>query len=69
MNEETKVTAECRPCRIKEFLERQHTPFEKGLMVAASMITGVLIGLALSPVKGGIEISIGSHNGCENTKS
>lgn len=66
MNEETKVSAECRPCKIKAFFEREHTPLEKGMMVAAGVVTGIVIGLAISQVQGGIEVSIGSHNGCGN---
>ncbi len=58
----------CRPCRIKAFLEREHTPAEKGVMAAAALLTGVALGLFLAPATDGIhlEISIGSHNGCYN---
>lgn len=68
MTEETKMVAECKPCKIKTFLERQHTPAEKGLIIVAGVLTGVLIGLAIAPATGGIEISVGSHNGSENNK-
>lgn len=50
-------------CRIRRFFEREHTPVEKGLMIAAGFAAGLAAGLLLSPVKGGIEISVGSHNG------
>lgn len=58
----------CKPCRIKAFLEREHTPAEKGVMAAAALLTGVAVGLLLAPATGGIhlELSIGSHNGCYN---
>ena len=52
-----------KPSRIRRFLEREHTPFEKGMMIAAGFVTGLAAGILLSPRKGGIEISIGSHNG------
>lgn len=54
-------------CKIKSFFKRPHTPCETGLMVAAGVMAGVLIGLTLAPITNGIEISIGSHNGCGNT--
>ena len=46
----------------------RHTPIEKGLMVAAGLMTGIVIGMVISPVRGGIglEVSLGSHNGCGN---
>jgi len=53
-------------CKIKAFLEREHSAMEKGLMIAGGLFTGLLIGLAIAPVTHGIEISIGSHNGCDN---
>lgn len=58
----------CKPCRIKEFFNRDHTPAEKGVMVATALLTGVAVGLLLAPVTSGIhlELSIGSHNGCYN---
>lgn len=57
-----------RPCRIKAFFQREHTPAEKGAMVAAALMTGVAVGMLLAPVSGGIhlELSLGSHNGCYN---
>ena len=53
-------------CKIKSFLDREHTAMEKGLMIAGGILTGLVIGLALAPVTNGIEVSIGSHNGCDN---
>ena len=53
-------------CRIRNFLEREHTPLEKGIIIAAGFAAGLAAGLILSPAKGGIEISIGSHNGSDN---
>ncbi|WP_419026046.1 hypothetical protein [Emergencia sp.] len=68
MCEDTNTAAACKPCKIKEFFNRQHTPIEKGLMVAAGLMTGIVIGMVISPVRGGIglEVSLGSHNGCGN---
>lgn len=43
----------CKPCRIKEFFNRDHTPAEKGAMVAAALLTGVAVGLLLAPVTSG----------------
>lgn len=50
-------------CRLRRFLEREHTPFEKGMIIAAGFAAGLVTGMILSPAKGGIEISVGSHNG------
>lgn len=66
MIENTAAASECKPCKIKEFLQRPHTSLEKALMISAGVLAGVAIGFALSPIKGGIEVSIGSHNGCGN---
>lgn len=58
----------CKPCRIKAFFNREHTPAEKGAMVAAALLAGVAVGMLLAPAASGIhmEVSIGSHNGCYN---
>ena len=53
-------------CKINSFLEREHTALEKGLMITGGLLAGLVIGLAIAPVTGGIEVSIGSHNGCDN---
>lgn len=66
--EDTVREAQTRPCRIKAFFQREHTPAEKGAMVAAALLAGVAVGVLLAPVSGGIhlEVSLGSHNGCYN---
>ncbi len=68
MCEDTKQAAACKPCKIKEFFNRQHTPAEKGLMVTVGVMAGIVIGMVISPIRGGIglELSLGSHNGCGN---
>lgn len=61
-------------CPIRKFLRRNHTPLEKGLMIAGAFATGIAIGMILAPATDGIEISvarggintsIGSNNGSE----
>ncbi len=56
-------------CRLKQFLQKEHTPAEKGLLIGAAALAGAAAGILLFTVSGGIniEISIGSHNGCHNT--
>ena len=58
----------CKLCKaggkVKTFFKRDHTPLEKGLMVATGVFAGIVIGVALSPLKGGF--ALGSHNGCGN---
>lgn len=66
MSEKETMTVDGKPCKIKSFLERKHTPAEKALMISAGVLAGIAIGVVLSPIKGGIEVSIGSHNGCGN---
>ena len=51
--------------KIKTFFVKEHTPLEKGLMVATALCTGIIIGFVASPIKRGV--AIGSNNGCENT--
>lgn len=56
-------------CRLKRFLQKEHTPAEKAMLVSAAALIGAAAGLILFSASGGIniEISIGSHNGCHNT--
>ena len=37
-------------------------------MVAGGLMAGIVIGMVISPIRGGIglEVSLGSHNGCGN---
>lgn len=67
MNEEMKTT-DCKPCKVKEFFNKFQTPTEKMLLACSAVLIGAAAGYALSTVKGGIniDISIGSHNGCNN---
>ena len=53
-------------CKVKAFLEREHSAMEKGLLITGGVLAGLLLGLAIAPVTHGIEVSIGSHNGCDN---
>ena len=66
--EDTVRKAQTVPCRIKAFFQREHTPAEKGAMVAAALLAGIAAGMLLAPVSSGIhlELSLGSHNGCYN---
>ena len=68
MCEDTNTAPACKPCKIKEFFNRQHTPIEKGLMVAGGLMAGIVIGMVISPIRVVIEleVSLGSHNGCGN---
>ena len=56
-------------CRLKRFLQKEHTPAEKAMLVSAAALIGAAAGIILFSASGGIniEISIGSHNGCHNT--
>ena len=56
-------------CRLKRFLQKEHTPAEKAMLVSAAALIGAAEGIILFSASGGIniEISIGSHNGCHNT--
>ncbi|MCI5689107.1 hypothetical protein AALA24_04915 [Anaerovoracaceae bacterium 42-11] len=56
-------------CRLKKFLQKEHTPAEKAILVSAAALVGAAAGIILFSASGGIniEISIGSHNGCHNT--
>ena len=56
-------------CRLKRFLQKEHTPAEKAMLVSAAALIGAAAGIILVSASGGIniEISIGSHNGCHNT--
>ncbi|MCI9477364.1 hypothetical protein AALA22_10330 [Anaerovoracaceae bacterium 41-7] len=56
-------------CRLKRFLQKEHTPAEKAMLVSAAALIGAATGIILFSASGGIniEISIGSHNGCHNT--
>ncbi len=56
-------------CRLKKFLQKEHTPAEKAMLVSAAALVGAAAGIILFSASGGIniEISIGSHNGCHNT--
>lgn len=69
MSDQEKKVTDCGGCRIREFFQREHTPAEKVVMVAAALAAGFAAGMLLSPVKNGIsfEVSVGSHNGCYNT--
>ena len=66
MCEDTNTAPACKPCKIKEFFNRQHTPIEKGLMVAGGLMAGFVIVLVISPFRGviGVVVSLVSHNGC-----
>ena len=56
-------------CRLKKFLQKEHTPAERAMLVSAAALVGAAAGIILFSASGGIniEISIGSHNGCHNT--
>lgn len=56
-------------CRLKKFLQKEHTPAEKAMLVSVAALVGAAAGIILFSASGGIniEISIGSHNGCHNT--
>ena len=56
-------------CRLKRFLQKEHTPAEKAMLGSAAALIGAAAGISLFSASGGIniEISIGSHNGCHNT--
>ena len=56
-------------CRLKRFLQKEHTPAEKAMLVSAAALIGAAAGIILFSASGGIniEISIGSHNGCHTT--
>ncbi len=56
-------------CKLKRFLQKEHTPAEKAMLVSAAALVGAAAGIILFSASGGIniEISIGSHNGCHNS--
>ncbi|MEE0514508.1 MAG: hypothetical protein UC961_02510 [Emergencia sp.] len=66
-NNETQ-TAVQKECRLLKFLRREHTPAEKGIIIGAAALAGAAAGIFLLGIGNGIqiEISIGSHNGCNN---
>lgn len=41
----------CKPCKVKEFFVRDHTTVEKGLIVGAALLTGIVVGFAISPIR------------------
>lgn len=55
--------------KMNDFLNQEHTPLEKGLLILVSLLSGILIGFLLSPVKNGISMwsDNGNHNGNNNT--
>ena len=54
-------------CRLKRFLQKEHTPAEKAMLVSAAALIGAAAGIISASGGINIEISIGSHNGCHNT--
>ncbi len=50
--------------KVKEILQKEYTPLEKGLAVVCGFLMGIIAGFVLSPVKKGI--MFGSKNGCNN---
>ena len=42
----------------KGIFNRQHTPIEKGLMVAGGLMAGIVIGMVISPIRGGIGLEV-----------
>ncbi|MFA9375265.1 MAG: hypothetical protein ACERKZ_00785 [Lachnotalea sp.] len=55
--------------KIQNFLESEHTPLEKGLLILVGFFSGIIIGFIFSPIKKGVKLCSenGNGNGC-NTK-
>lgn len=48
---------------ICRFFKKERTPLENGLLVAAGLLGGIVLGFACCPSR---SIQVGSCNGCEN---
>lgn len=55
--------------KIQNFLEQEHTPLEKGLLISVALLAGIIIGFLAAPIKKGIQMwsDNGNGNGCNNT--
>lgn len=54
--------------KIQNFLEQEHTPLEKGLLISVALLSGIMIGFLFSPIKKGIKVCSenGNGNGCND---
>ncbi len=55
--------------KIQIFLEQEHTPLEKGLLISVALLAGIIIGFLAAPIKKGIQMwsDNGNGNSCNNT--
>jgi hypothetical protein len=55
--------------KIQNFLNQEHTPLEKGLLISVALLSGIIIGFLAAPIKKGIKMwsDNGNGNGCHNT--
>lgn len=54
--------------KIQNFLNQEHTPLEKGLLISVALLSGIIIGFLAAPIKKGIKMCSdnGNGNGCNN---
>ena len=57
--------------KIQNFLNQEHTPLEKGLLISVALLSGIIIGFLAAPIKKGIKMwsDNGNGNGCHNTEN
>jgi hypothetical protein len=55
--------------KIQCFLEQEHTPLEKALLIIVSLLSGLIIGMIFSPIKNGMKICSDNGNGNGNNNN